>query len=104
MPCDAAAAARVLKAKQMVTGAEVEEHAPALAATLRDTCKPGSVVLVAAAGALPLHVIALYAPSGALCPMVKGLEKQGLLFRLEAGGSSDEGASGSHGAPMDIGE
>ena len=46
--------------------------APALAAAPPGACAPGSVVLtVAAADGLPMHLVALYAPSGGLGLLIK---------------------------------
>ena len=60
----------------------------ALAARLKASCQPGSVVLEATtAQGQQIRIVALYAPSGSLGAMVKGLEKEALTFRLtsEAG-------------------
>ena len=47
--------------------------APALAAAPPGACAPGSVVLTVAAAAdgLPMHLVALYAPSGGLGLLIK---------------------------------
>ena len=63
---------------------ELAKHEPALVAALKADCQPGSVVLSCAGDdGLPLHFATLYAPSGALAPRVKGLERQALLAHLE---------------------
>ena len=62
---------------------ELASQEPALVTALRDTCAPGCVILsCAAADGRPLHVAALYAPSGALGARGKGLERTALLARL----------------------
>ena len=50
-------------------------------------CAPGSVVLTVATAAdgLPMHLVALYAPSGGLGLMIKPLERRALLVRLGLG-------------------
>ena len=81
--CEVGVAARLLQAVQLLSPAQLEQHAPTLAAALRATCQPGSVVLsCAAADGQPLHLVALYAPSGGLGCMVKPLERRALLARL----------------------
>ena len=92
--CEVGVAARLLQAARLLSPAELERHAPALAAALRATCQPGSVVLsCAAADGLPLHLVALYAPSGGLGCMIKPLERRALLARLlGAAAPAPEGA------------
>ena len=86
-PCSVAAAARILGCKQL-SSTELAEAEPTLAAALSASCQPGSVTLVCTPDdGLPLCVIVLYAPSGAVSPMVKGLEKQAALFRLGLSGA-----------------
>ena len=81
--CSTAAAVRLLQTKGGLSAELLLANEPALAAALQSACRPGSVTLVCTPeDGLPLCVIALYAPSGALSPMVKGLEKHALLFRL----------------------
>ena len=87
VPCTVGEATRLLQCSgNMLSAATLEAEHPTLAAALRTGCRPGSVVLTcnALADGLPLSVVALYTPSGALGPMVKGQEKQALLFRLGA--------------------
>lgn len=97
------AAIRVLKATAPIGAGELAASEPALHAELGRTCRPGSVVLTTRphADGLPLHVVVLYAPSGAVSAMVKGLEKSALLFRLQAG-SGAAAAVGTAGAAAEF--
>jgi len=82
-----AAAVRLLSCPPGSAGISSEamaDHEPSLAEALRSTCMPGSVILSCIGNdELPLHFAALYSPSGALVPRVKGLEREALLSRLE---------------------
>lgn len=87
--CSPGAATRVLAEKQLAA-ADIEAFEPELAASLRAGTQPGSVVLscAPAGDGPPVHVVAMYAPSGNLCAMVKGLERQALHFHLGAASPS----------------
>ena len=73
---------------KLIAAEEVAAAVPRLHAALRahgaSPCAPGSVLLSCrpADGGPPMHVVALYAPSGALGPRVKGLERQAMHARL----------------------
>ena len=90
--CTVEAAVRVLTCKtppnKQVSAAEMESEEPRTAKELKESCQPGSVVLVCTSplDGLQVCVCVLYAPSGAVGAMVKGLERQALLFRLGVGG------------------
>jgi len=81
-----ATAARLLRcptSAAAISAEELAQHEPELLEALRATCQPGSVVLSCIADdGLPLHLAALYAPSGALGARVNALERQALLSRL----------------------
>jgi 16S rRNA C967 or C1407 C5-methylase (RsmB/RsmF family) len=81
-----ATAARLLRcptSAAAISAEELQQHEPELLEALRATCQPGSVVLSCIGDdGLPLHLAALYAPSGALGARVNALERQALLSRL----------------------
>jgi hypothetical protein len=85
--CPPATLVALLTVKGGVSAAELAASHAELVESLRTTCRPGSAVLeTAPADGSPLvHVVVLYAPSGAVSAMVKGLEKQALLWRLGVG-------------------
>jgi len=86
-PCSVETVALLLS-RPPLSALELGETDAALAARLKASCQPGSVVLEATtAQGQQIRIVALYAPSGSLGAMVKGLEKEALTFRLtsEAG-------------------
>ena len=71
--------AKQLSAEEMCAHADLKP----LHAALQASCRAGSVVLVCTPpGQPPLGIAALLAPSGSLCPMVKGPERQAITFRI----------------------
>ena len=94
LECTAEAAAAVLRAKGQpgLTADDLKGRAElvGLHEQLSTRCKPGSVVLTHVLPEdAPLTFVTLYAPSGSLSAMVKGPERQVLLFRLGATAPGD---------------
>ena len=78
--CSPAAALRVLTHRRgnQLDRAEIVQHEPELATALT-ACQPGSVILVCTPeDGVPMPIAVLYAPSGSVGAMVKGLERQAL--------------------------
>lgn len=96
-PCKREAAIALLQSKERVPQEEVMKVDANLEVTLREHCQPGSVVLTVAdvEDGLPLNFTVMYAPSGSVGPMVKGGERDSLLFRL--GVERQTGAGGGSG-------
>ena len=94
--CETATAARILRSSELLTPAVMADEDPTLAAALQAHCRPGSIVLACtAADGLPLHMVGLYAPSGALGHRIKPLERQALLVRLGVAAGNHTGLGNS---------
>ena len=101
VPISANVARRLLMSSKPFSTDEMEsdEDLKGLSTALQTTCQPGSVMLAhhPANGEPPIAIAALFSKSGSVSPMVKGIERQGLLFRLgvDEAPALEEDATGS---------